>query len=151
MPLEAHRLRHGQNQLVSLDRGHKGQCDAGVATCGLDQDGMARLDLARFLGFFDHRQSYAVFHARERVMALQLGYDGCMQTSGNTVQANQWCVANEFSNTSGNTRHDYLLVPGRLPRRALDELELTVELSVEESRTRIGAHAEHRSSHQGGC
>ena len=35
-PLQAHRLRDGENQPVTFDRGHKGQRDTGVAAGGLN-------------------------------------------------------------------------------------------------------------------
>ena len=39
--LQAHRFRHGQDQLVALDCGHKRQRDARVAAGRLNQHGLA--------------------------------------------------------------------------------------------------------------
>ncbi len=46
-PLQAHGLRHGEDNFVALYRGHKGQRDAGVAAGGFDEHGFAGGDFAR--------------------------------------------------------------------------------------------------------
>ena len=70
--LQAHGLRHGEDDPVALDRGHKGQRDTGVAAGRLDQDGLAGLDLAGLLGGVDHCKADAILHAADRVLAFQL-------------------------------------------------------------------------------
>ena len=94
--LHAHRLRHGEDDAVSLDRGHKRQADAGVAAGGLDQHGFAGLDLAIALGGLDHGQADAVLHAAGRVAALQLGDYGGGGSLGDPVQLNQRCAADQI-------------------------------------------------------
>ena len=75
--LEAHGLGHGEDELVALDRGDKGQGDAGVAAGRLDEDGLAGRDFAGLLGGIDHGEADAVLDARYGVLAFQLGDDGC--------------------------------------------------------------------------
>ena len=111
-PLQAHGLRHGEDQLVALDGGHKGQRDAGVAAGGLNQHGLAGRDLAGLFGGLDHGEADAVFHAGNRVLALQLGHNGRGQAGRHAVQPHQRGLANQFSYIRGNARHDDLLFPG---------------------------------------
>ena len=89
-PLQAHGLRHGEDDLVALDRGHKRQRDAGVAAGGLNQHGLAGRDFAGLLGGVDHGEADAVFHARCGVLAFQLGDHGAGSPA-----------ATRFSRTSG--------------------------------------------------
>ena len=117
--LQAHGLRHGEDQPVALDRGHKGQRDAGVAAGGLDEHGLAGLDLARLLGGIDHREADAVFHAADGVLAFQLDYDGGGQSGRYAIQPYQRGAANDFSYIRGNARHDDLLFPGQRPRSSI--------------------------------
>ena len=73
-PLDAHRLGHGENESVALDRGDEGQADSGVAAGGLD-DESARLELAFALGGFDHGLGDALLDARGGIEGLDLDHD----------------------------------------------------------------------------
>ena len=119
-PLEAHGLRHGEDDFVALDRGHKSQRDAGVAAGGLNEHGLAGGDLAGLLGGVDHGKADAVLHARSGVLAFQFDDDGCGQSGGHTVQPHQGGVANEFSYIRGNARHNDLLFRGHAARIACE-------------------------------
>jgi hypothetical protein len=74
-PLLAHRLRHGEHDVVAAGRAHHGQRDAGVAGGALD-DGAARLEFAGGLGRVDDRDADAVLDGVGRVVELELGRDG---------------------------------------------------------------------------
>ena len=77
-PLQRHRLRHGQDELVALGRRHERQRDAGVAAGGLDDDGVLLEDPA-LLGVLDHGHADAVLHAAQRIEELALEQDGGRQ------------------------------------------------------------------------
>ena len=92
----AHRLGHGEDELVALHGGGQRQAHARVAAGGLD-DGGARLEGSLPLGIFYHGQAHAVFHAAARVKKLHLRYDGRVEAlkSGKLAEFDQWRVANE--------------------------------------------------------
>jgi len=75
--LDRHAVRHHQDQLVALDRGHHRQADAGVARSRLD-DRAAGLELAVALGVLDHRQGDPVLDRSARVAAFGLDPDGVL-------------------------------------------------------------------------
>ena len=149
----AHRLRHGEDELVALHRRDKGEGDAGVAAGGFDQNGFAGLDFARLLGVFDHRQADAVFHAGERILAFELGNNGGGQSGGNTVEPHQRGVSNQFSHIRGNTRHTKSPSIRGCARLAVFMGEGDGVCAGEIRRERLcasEAHARHRSRHQVG-
>ena len=71
-PLDRHRFRHGEDQLVAARGRHEGKADAGVARGRLDQRRLARLDAAVILHVDDHAERDAVLHARQRIEEFQL-------------------------------------------------------------------------------
>eukprot|EP01136_Pigoraptor_vietnamica_P017879 Opistho-1_new@63648 len=73
-PLDRQILRHDQQHAVAADGRCHRQRDAGVARGCLDQ-GVARLDLAAFLGAADHADGRTVLHRPRRVVALELAED----------------------------------------------------------------------------
>ena len=72
LALDAHVLRHGEDQPVALHRRDHRQPDAGVAA-GRLHDGGARLEHAAALGVLDHRHGDPVLHAAAGVARLDLG------------------------------------------------------------------------------
>ena len=72
--LEAHVVRHGEHEPVTLHGGHEGEADAGVAARGLD-DRVSGLQRALLLGRFDHGEGDAILRAPGGVEALELDHD----------------------------------------------------------------------------
>ncbi|MEJ0043443.1 MAG: hypothetical protein WDM81_15020 [Rhizomicrobium sp.] len=74
-PLQRHRIRHDEDQLVALGGRDEGERDAGIAAGRLDQGRLARRDDA--LGFqgLDHADADAVLHARQRIEEFELEQD----------------------------------------------------------------------------
>ena len=87
--LRAHGLRHHDDQPVAFHRRDECQSDPGVAARGLDQHGLAGMDLARFFGFGDHADADAVFDAGARIEALEFRDDGGADAVGHAVEAHQ--------------------------------------------------------------
>ncbi len=102
--LDGHRLRHGENELVALDGGDERPARCRYCAGGLDENRLAGLDLAGLLGGVDHREADAVFHAGQRVAALQLGDDGGRQPGGQAVQLDQRRASDKFCDIRGNAR-----------------------------------------------
>ena len=69
--LDAHGLRHDDDDAVASGRGDGRQTDAGVAGGGLDDDGV-RLEHAALLRVLDHGQRHTVFYGAGRVEVLEL-------------------------------------------------------------------------------
>ena len=69
--LATHLVRHHQQHVVALLRGHQGQAQAGVAGGGFD-DGAAGLQLAAGFGGLDHGQGDAVLDRAAGVLVFQL-------------------------------------------------------------------------------
>ena len=78
LTLHAHRLGHGQDQLVTLYGGHPGQSDTRVATGSLDDNG-AGLQLAASLCGLDHGQCDTILDATAGVEILQLNDHACLE------------------------------------------------------------------------
>jgi hypothetical protein len=70
-PLQAHGLRHGQQQPIAPRRGHERQRDPRVPAGGLHNEGLGE-KLAVPFGRVDHRHADAVLHGGQGVVALQL-------------------------------------------------------------------------------
>ncbi|MPN46802.1 hypothetical protein SDC9_194401 [bioreactor metagenome] len=73
-PLDAHRLRHGQDQPVPFDRRHQRKTDTRVARGRLD-DQRARLEDAGLLRRFDHRQGNPVLDRTAGIEGLHFDED----------------------------------------------------------------------------
>ncbi|MPM37749.1 hypothetical protein SDC9_84368 [bioreactor metagenome] len=73
-PLDAHGFRHGQDELVALDRGGEGQADAGVAAGGFDDQGSGR-EFAVAFGGFDHGQTDPVLDAAAGIEKFDFGQE----------------------------------------------------------------------------
>ena len=97
-PLEAHALRHDQDQFVALDRGDHGEADAGIARGRLD-DRAAGLQLAALLGVLDHRQRDAVLDRGAGIGAL--GLDPHLGVAEQAVDADVRRVADRFEDVGG--------------------------------------------------
>ena len=74
-PLDRHRFRHDQNQLVAARGGHERQSYAGVAGSRLDEHAATGRNLALRLQSVDHRDADAILDAGDRVEELQLGQE----------------------------------------------------------------------------
>ncbi len=70
---DRHGFRHGQDQLVALGGGSKGERDAGIAGGRLHQRCLAGGDLALRFQRFDHGNTDAVLHGGNGVEKFQLG------------------------------------------------------------------------------
>jgi hypothetical protein len=64
--------RHHQLQAISARGSNKGECDAGIARCRLDQHGIG-IDHARLFHRHNHSGADAVLHAGGRAEIFQLG------------------------------------------------------------------------------
>ena len=82
--------------LVALDRGDEGETDSGVAAGRLDEHGFAGLDFPGALGLCDHADADAVFHAGQRILALEFRHDLGDAALGDFVQPNQRRVADQL-------------------------------------------------------
>jgi hypothetical protein len=115
-PLEAHALRHDQDELVALHRGDHGEADAGIARGRLD-DRAAGLQLAAPLGLLDHRQRDAVLDRAAGIGAL--GLDPDLGVAEQAVHADMRRVADRLEDVGGF--HGF--APAIAPRRAGLELQ----------------------------
>ena len=96
--LQAHGVGHDQNQLVALHRGDERQSDSGVAAGRFDQHRFAGMNFAGALRFVNHAHADAVFHAGQRILALQLRHDFRDAALGDFVQPHQRRVADQLRN-----------------------------------------------------
>ena len=94
--LHAHRLGHGEYELIAFHGRDQCQSNASVAARGLD-DGGPGLQFAVALGCLNHGQGYAVFHAAAGIEKLHLCNDGLPQPAkgGILIEFDQWRVAYE--------------------------------------------------------
>ncbi len=83
--LQAHALRHGQDQFVSLGRRSEGECNASIAAGRLDDRGVGR-ETSIFLRSSDHGGADAVFDAPERIVEFPLDRDRGGQALRYTIQ-----------------------------------------------------------------
>ena len=74
-PLDRHRLRHGQGDLIPARRRHVCQCDACVSAGGLD-DFFTGLQNSALLRVPDHGGPDPVLHRISRVAPFDLGQQG---------------------------------------------------------------------------
>ena len=72
-PFDRHGLGHGEDQLVALGRGGKGERNAGIAGSGLDQRGFSGVILPLSFQRLDHGDADAVLDAGYRVEEFELG------------------------------------------------------------------------------
>ncbi len=105
--LQAHGVGHGDDQPVAFHRGDERQADAGIAAGRLDQDGLAGVNITGLLGFVDHADANAVFHAGDGVEAFQLGDDGRFGSGSDFVEPYQRSVTNQFGDIIGDF-HDVM-------------------------------------------
>src|SRR5665647_452653 len=92
LALLAHRLGHGEHDVVSTGGTHHRERDTGVAT-GRLHDGPARLELAGPLGSVNDRHPDAVLHGAGRVVELELRGDGRSGTRAKPVARGERSVA----------------------------------------------------------
>ena len=96
LPLDAHRLGHGEDQLIAFQCADERQSDTRIAARGLDDHGSGT-DCAAGFGLLDHRQGDAVLHASGGVEQFDFG-DDPGHGAGLPAQARQFdqrCVADE--------------------------------------------------------
>ena len=109
--LDAHRVRHRQDQVVALDRRDQRQADARVPARRLDQR-PARLERAGRLRRLDHRQRDAVLDRPARIEILHLG-DHFRRALVQVADADEGRVPDQFGNLFVDVRHVvFLLVFG---------------------------------------
>jgi hypothetical protein len=99
--LDAHRLRHREDEPVALRRGSEREPDPGVAARRLEQD-RVRLDLPLALGGLNHGDADAVLHAPSRVPHLELGRDRRLGTVEHAVEPDERRVADELRDVFGD-------------------------------------------------
>ena len=80
-PFHRHGFRHGDDQPVTLGRGHRSQANAGIAAGRLDDD-RALPQKAFFLCVLDHRLSDSILDAPRRVKVFQLCQQNSLQSVG---------------------------------------------------------------------
>ena len=102
--LHAHRLGHGENEFVTLGRGHEGKRDAGI-TAGRLHDGGAFLDQSLSLGIRDHGGTDTILHASERVEELALQRDRRGKPLGDVVEAHERGAADGVDDGVVNAAH----------------------------------------------
>src|SRR6202162_6094939 len=95
-PLQAHRLGHGEDKLVSLHGCYKGESDSGVAAGRLDQNGFPGLNPPGTLGIGNHAHADAVFYTCHGILALQFRRDLGNRALRNPVQPHQRRAADQF-------------------------------------------------------
>jgi hypothetical protein len=101
-PLRAHRLGHGQDDVVALHGRHERERDAGVAAGRLDDHGDARLDQAVALGGLDHREADPVLDAIRGVPALELRDDPRRDAGDDPVQLDQRRAPDQLGRITGD-------------------------------------------------
>ena len=77
--LDAHRLGHRQDQLITLDGTHEGQTYTRITARRLDNGG-TWLQKALLLCILNHRQSDTVLHTTARIEKFHLGDHWGLQT-----------------------------------------------------------------------
>ena len=87
-PLEAHVVRHREDEPVTLDRRDQREADPRVPAGRLDQR-RARLERAAALGVLDHGARDPVLDAPAGVLGLDLGQDRGASGRGDAVQPDQ--------------------------------------------------------------
>ncbi len=102
--LDAHRLGHRQDELVSLRSGDEGERDAGVSARRLD-DGRVGVDHAPLLGVLDHRHADAVLHAAERIKKFALHRDGRGQVFRDVIQPDERRATDRFDDVVVDFAH----------------------------------------------
>src|ERR1019366_578985 len=85
-----------QNQLITLHRGDESETDSGVAAGRLDEHSLSRMNLALALSLGDHAHADAIFHASQRILALELRHDFGDAAFRDFVQPYQRRVANQL-------------------------------------------------------
>ena len=100
--LGAHGLRHHDDQLVAFHRRDEGQPDAGVAAGGLDQHGLAGMDLAGFFGFVIMLTPMRSLTLAQGLKLSSLATMSGADALGHSVEAHQRGVADEFGYVIGN-------------------------------------------------
>ena len=97
--LDAHGLRHGQDDAIAARGRHGGKADAGVAARRLDDDS-ARLQQAALLGIVQHGTGDAVLYTARGVKIFDLGQQVCLQAArrGKALQLHERRVADELGN-----------------------------------------------------
>ena len=99
--LFTHPLRHGNRQFVAACGTYHRQTDTGITAGCFDNDGIL-INLTRFLGSLNHCFSNTVFHTAARIEEFKLHGNFRLQTFGQTVQLDQWGVADQFGNVVCN-------------------------------------------------
>ena len=107
--LLAHRVGHGERELVSPGGADKGERDAGVAA-GRFEDDRVGLDLARLLGGVDHGHTDPVLDAVRWAVELELRHHAGSRTFRETAQPDQRGVADQLGHVVRDS-HRGLSIP----------------------------------------
>ena len=109
--LDAHRLRHHDDDAVAAGGGDGSQADAGVAGGRLDDDGVG-LQQALGLGVVQHGLGDPVLHGAGGIQVFQLGQDLGLQAVVlfNMGQLQQGGVADQLVSGSIDLAHDGFLL-----------------------------------------
>ena len=108
--LNAHGVRHDDDDSVTPRGCHRGKADAGVAGGGFDNDGTGLQQAAGF-PVVDHGFGDAVFHGTGRVKIFQLGKDAGLQPvfPFNVGQLQQRCCPDQLVSGCIDTAHKNFL------------------------------------------
>jgi hypothetical protein len=101
-PFQGHRLGHGQDDLVALGRGDKGQRDASIAAGRLDDHGVF-FQHAPLLCIVNHGHADAVLDAAERIEEFTLEQDGGGRTRRDAIEADERSASDGFDDVVVNT------------------------------------------------
>ena len=105
---DTHRLRHGQDEMISFRSRNKGQSYAGVSAGGFYQGG-TRLQQSALFSILNHSQCHAVLYAASGVEILQFNQNPGFQLVFlyEVVKLQKWSVAYQFGQAFCYFRHDF--------------------------------------------
>ena len=119
---EAHRFGHGEDDAITLHRGHPCQSHSRVAARRFDDDATGPQGAAPF-HIFNHGQSHTVFHAAAGVEIFQFDNEPRFQLQFlfNSLHFEQWRVANKLRQIAIYFAHDVFAVGWRLFLRGVNQ------------------------------
>ena len=102
--LNTHRLRHRQNQLVTLRCANKRQRNPRVPTRRFHDHRVLR-DQSPRLAIFNHRHPDPILHTSQRIEELTLQRNRRLHTSSYPIEFDQWRIANRFDDVVKDAAH----------------------------------------------